>query len=247
MADSYTKLFSDIVDSSIWTEDSDTCKVWITLLALCNNSDGYVRGSVGWLAGKAHVKPEVCEAALRKFSEPDPASRTPDNEGRRIEFLEDGWLILNYLIFRDRLSTNPKAIKTRQRVQKHRERYNALRNAFSVTRRYTDSVSVSAYESVQGKESAERKPKFIAPSLAEVRLAAAKTGLSQNEADKFHCFYESKGWKVGKEPMKKWPSALAGWKLRSQENHGKINSTANQGGNSRPVTPVRGSTAVGGF
>ncbi len=139
----YVKIFSEIVDSSIWEEDPKTCKVWITLLALCN-CDGYVRGSSGWLAGKARVDKSVCESALEKFKNPDLRSRTPDNDGRRIEQLEDGWLVLNYLAFRDRLSSDPKAVATRERVQKHRERYIALRNKKSVTP--SDSASASASE-----------------------------------------------------------------------------------------------------
>lgn len=141
MSEGYTKFFSDLVDSSIWDEPPEVCKVWVTLLVLCN-SDGFVRGSVGWLAGKARVSRETCEIALRKFQSPDSKSRTPDNDGKRIEQLDDGWLVLNYLAFRDRLSTNPKAIATRIRVQKHRQRYEALRNANSVTSSQSVSVSV---------------------------------------------------------------------------------------------------------
>ena len=142
MSDGYTKLFSDIVDSSIWDEDAQTRVVWVTLLAL-SNPEGYVRGSVGWLAGKSKVPIQCTSLALQKFAAPDPHSRTPDHEGRRIEVLEDGWLILNYLLFRDRLSTNPTSIKTRERVRRHRERYIALRNARSVTAHHSDSDSDS--------------------------------------------------------------------------------------------------------
>lgn len=142
MSEGYTKLFSDLVDSSIWDEDPKTCKVWVTLLALAN-WEGYIRGSVSWLARKARVDLQSCREALDKFAAPDPHSRTPDNEGRRIEVLPDGWLLLNYLIFRDRLSTNPVSVATRERVRRHRERYNALRNAESVTAAHSVSVSVS--------------------------------------------------------------------------------------------------------
>lgn len=145
MSDGYTKLFADIVDSSIWEEPPETCKVWVTLLALCN-ADGYVRGSVGWLAVKARVSIQSCTTALDKFQSHDPHSRTPDNEGRRVEQLEDGWLILNYLSFRDRLSSNPKAVATRIRVQKHRARFTALRNANSVTPIHSASASVSVHK-----------------------------------------------------------------------------------------------------
>lgn len=125
MSEGYTKLFSDIVDSSIWSEDSDTCKVWVTLLAM-SNASGFVRGSVGWLAGKSRVGTVKCQEALEKFSKPDLQSRTTDNDGRRIEILADGWLILNYLLFRDRLSSDSVSVGTRTRVRRHRLKHAGL-------------------------------------------------------------------------------------------------------------------------
>ncbi len=55
------------------------------------------------------------------------------------------------------------------------------------------------------------------PTLEELQLHAAKIGLPEREAQKFYCFYESKGWKVGKSPMKNWRIAMGGWKLRWEE------------------------------
>lgn len=55
------------------------------------------------------------------------------------------------------------------------------------------------------------------PTLEELSLHAAKIGLPEREAQKFFCFYESKGWRVGKSPMKNWRIAMGGWKLRWEE------------------------------
>lgn len=63
------------------------------------------------------------------------------------------------------------------------------------------------------------------PSIEEVMLAASKTGLPESEAEKFFYHYESNGWKVGKNPMKSWQSALGGWKVRWQQ-AGGTNQTA---------------------
>lgn len=59
--------------------------------------------------------------------------------------------------------------------------------------------------------------KFSPPSPEELELQAAKIGLPQREAQKFFNYYESKGWMVGKSPMKIWRSALANWKLKWEE------------------------------
>lgn len=216
MGDGYTKLFSDIVDSSIWDEDSDIRVVWVTLLALCN-ADGFVRGSVGWLAGKAHVSPDKCQEALTKFAAPDPQSRTPDNDGRRIEVLEDGWLILNYLLFRDRLSANPKAVKTRERVRKHRERYAALRNDSSVTCvTPSHSASASVSESSSGiKEGAGNHQGEIGnlptDDQAAAWLADTRKSGSDYQAGEMRSALlslRSNGGMWGRNPITDWRAAL---------------------------------------
>lgn len=167
----YTKLFSDIVDSSIWDEDAQTCKVWVTMLAL-SDANGYVRGSTPWLASKSRVSVQQCEIALQKFKDPDPRSRTTDNDGRRIEQLDDGWLILNYLKFRDRLSSDPKSVATRERVQRHREnhqsvtkRYIALQALPSVTAPGPASASASVLKPIGEKVQAIIPDKLISPEF----------------------------------------------------------------------------------
>lgn len=66
---------------------------------------------------------------------------------------------------------------------------------------------------------AAHRASFSAPSVDEVILAGAKTGLPESECRKFHAFYASKDWMVGKNKMKSVTHAIAGWKLRYQETH----------------------------
>jgi hypothetical protein len=58
-------------------------------------------------------------------------------------------------------------------------------------------------------------PRFQKPSIEAIKLQAAKIGLSDLEAEKFFNYYESNGWRVGKNPMKSWPGAMANWKLNA--------------------------------
>ena len=181
----YCKLFSDIIESSIWRESAEVRVVWISILAMAD-ADGFVRGSPGWLAMKIGISPETCAAAIKKFSEPDPSSKTPDNEGRRIEIFPDGWLILNYLAYRDRLSSDPIATATRDRVRKHRElhrknvtgRYvtdKALRNEKSVTPRPEAEASSSAEAEAEAKAAAAQKA-AAAPVRFKPYIRALKAG-----------------------------------------------------------------------
>lgn len=54
------------------------------------------------------------------------------------------------------------------------------------------------------------------PTLEQVLLHAAKIGLVPVEAERAFAYYESNGWRVGRNPMKNWQMALTGWKLRCQ-------------------------------
>lgn len=58
---------------------------------------------------------------------------------------------------------------------------------------------------------------LVKPTIQEVFALASKLGpppLPSHEAEKFFFYYESNGWRVGKNPMKCWKSALSGWRVR---------------------------------
>ncbi len=120
----YVKLFSDLLHSSIWTEDSDTRIVWITLLLMANE-DGFVSATAPGIAHTASVPLEATLAALQKFEEPDPYSRTERNEGRRIEKVEGGYLITNYAKYRSLKTRAEEREAVRRRVAAHRARKRA--------------------------------------------------------------------------------------------------------------------------
>ena len=71
------------------------------MLAMADRA-GRVQASIPGLANRARVTLEECEHALERFMAPDRYSRTPDNDGRRIEPIDGGWRLLNYEKYRER-------------------------------------------------------------------------------------------------------------------------------------------------
>lgn len=68
-----------------------------------------------------------------------------------------------------------------------------------------------------------RKIKFSPPSSLEVENYVLEKKYKVN-AISFWNFYESKDWMVGKNKMKDWKKAIAGWESRNNENnHGNTN------------------------
>jgi hypothetical protein len=117
----YTKLFSSIVTSTIWTEDDKTRILWITMLAICDQH-GEVHASIPGLARIAGLSVEDCETAIRKFLAPDVYSRTKDFEGRRISEISGGWELLNHAKYRRMASKIDHDESNAARQARHRER-----------------------------------------------------------------------------------------------------------------------------
>ena len=66
--------------------------------------------------------------------------------------------------------------------------------------------------------------RFTKPSADELKLHAAKIGLSDREVEKFWNYYESNGWRVGRNPMRSWQSAMVNWRSHANDygtNNGK--------------------------
>lgn len=59
--------------------------------------------------------------------------------------------------------------------------------------------------------------RFVKPTIQEVASYAAKLGYTTFNAERFYGYYESNGWKVGRNPMKSWRGAVVNWHQREQE------------------------------
>jgi hypothetical protein len=91
----WSPLFSKIVDSSLWDEEDLVVKVFLTMLAR-KDSDHVVRANA-YQIGKWARKSEVeAMKALEVLQSPDTKRIEPQPfEGRRVKKVVAGWLILN--------------------------------------------------------------------------------------------------------------------------------------------------------
>lgn len=60
------------------------------------------------------------------------------------------------------------------------------------------------------KENIKEKKKFVKPTLEQVAEYCKERNNNVN-ANKWYDYYESNGWKVGKNPMKDWKAAVRTW------------------------------------
>jgi hypothetical protein len=140
----YVKLFGSILHSSIWRQKTAIRCVWITMLAMADR-DGVVEASVGGLADAAKVSEPIARKALALFMAPDPDSKSPAFDGRRVEATDGGWRLLNFESYRERLSLEDRRTKNAERQQRHRDRQKAAGVTPDVTDRNAPSRSVTVH------------------------------------------------------------------------------------------------------
>jgi hypothetical protein len=131
-------------------------------------------------------------SALERLGSQDKESRSHAFEGRRLVRVDGGYIVLNFQVYRERDHTSA------DRSRRYRERL--LKNGSTGNH--------------------EPKAQFVKPDQEQVKLLAAKMGLPSTEADKFWAYYESNGWRVGRNKMVDWHKALSGWKMRYEDNPG---------------------------
>ena len=200
---SYTKLFASIVTSTIWTEDAGTCKVWVTMLALADKN-GEVHASIPGLARVAGISVEDTEAAITKFLSPDKYSRTPDDEGRRIEPIEGGWLLLNHAKYRLMASKDEEKESNAKRQAAFRDR---LRRNGKVTESNGKVTPSNACVTV-GRDIAEADTEAEAKAKVKPshQQSASPSGLECDEKEKqFNRFWNAYPKRKGRgNALKAW-------------------------------------------
>lgn len=126
MSDMYNKLFTKILDSSIWLEPTPTRIVWLTFIAVMDE-DGFVAfAAPANVAHRARVELPEAEVAIAALEAPDENSSDPDHDGRRIERVPGGWIVLNAAKYRALTTRVIIQEQTRKRVARHRAKLKGL-------------------------------------------------------------------------------------------------------------------------
>lgn len=154
----YTKLFSSILASTIWREPNHVRLVWITMMAMADK-DGVCEASIPGLADLARVPLADCEDALQRLSSPDAYSRTPDHDGRRIEPVDGGWLLLNHAKYREKMSAEDRREYLRLKKAESRARQQSVNNGQQKSTLSTQAeAATEADPDPKAKERAEEAP-----------------------------------------------------------------------------------------
>lgn len=180
--------------------------------------------------------------AIGRLCSPDPDSRSREFEGRRMGRVDGGYIVLNFQRYRDKDHTNAvRQARFRERHAALPESGITLRNGVTITgvtqaEAEEESTKTKTEESTKTNTldtDVSRAPKiikkFTPPTLEEVVAYVRQKGFRVDPV-KWHAYYESNGWRVGRNPMKSWRSAVVTWS-RNPETRG------NGGKPARPFDP----------
>ena len=120
MSSRYVPMFSEIVDSSLWLEEDYICKVFMTMLAK-SDRDHVVRGTALAIARWSNKTEAEVLKALEVLSSPDTQRLEPQPfEGRRIERVPEGWLLLNGAKYQAKMIEYNKRVYNANAQRAHR-------------------------------------------------------------------------------------------------------------------------------
>ena len=228
----YVPIADSFFESSIMREELTVRFVMLALirLALRPGSGGVVDIDQRVFASSINIPLEDVERAIKRLMEPDPHSGCPDEEGRRVVPVDParpfrGWRLVNWAKYVEVVHrANDAARKREERaakkydpdasenVHERPETSDLSENGATKTNTNTNTNTKTIRKEKRGGERASR---FTPPTLEDVQAFAAE--LQGLQAERFFNYFESKGWKVGSQPMKDWHAAARNWRLKDLE------------------------------
>ena len=159
------------------------------------------------------------EQAISELCEPDVKSRSPEHDGRRlIKKTEFAYFVPTYLKYQnirnegDRREYMKNYMRDyRKNQQENDVKVNGKLSKPPLAHSYADSNSYSVIKIKDAKASSA----FKKPQIVDVQMYCRER-VNNIDPSAFMDFYESNGWKVGKNPMKDWRAAVRTWEQRSK-------------------------------
>lgn len=231
----FGKLFASMYDGSLHGHWQAT--VTLQQFVILSNRHGEVDMTAEAIAARTGIPLPILTKGIEELERPDPQSRGPAEEGRRIVRLSParswGWRIVNYLFYRSLANAEDKREGARERQRRHRN--SAVTNSHAASR-----SSRHAEAEAKGDAKAKANPKqarveFLSegsglpsalpledgreallalPYIAELELAYPAVDVKQE-------LREMRQWLVGNPTKRKTASGIlrfvTGWLKGEQE------------------------------
>jgi hypothetical protein len=186
----YGKLFASMYDGTLY--GNWQALVTFQQMIILADRTGIVDMTPQAIAARTSIPFEIIKAGIEALEAPDPYSRSPEHEGRRIvrldEFRPWGWQIVNYVHYCRLFSADDKREKDRQRIAEKRKQIKSVAERRDLSRPVADvahidvDVDVDVMTLPSGESGAQKSSKTKKPAsrlpedfpLTEERRAVAQ-------------------------------------------------------------------------
>ncbi len=225
----YVPIADSFFESSIMREELPVRFVMLALirLALRAGANGEVDIDPQMFALSINLPLQTVEAALHRLMEPDPASSSPNEDGRRIVPVDPArpfrnWRLVNWKRYLHIVHLANDAARKREERHAGKDNTDASEN---VQKRPASSVNgatntnTNTNTNTKNEEKRERE-RFAPPSVEEVRSYISEKRYTF-DAEEFVAYYASQGWKKGNgRAMTDWRQACVTWSRRRSREDG---------------------------
>lgn len=158
----YGKLFASLYDGTLATKGPWQAIVAFQQFIALADAAGHVDMTAEAISRRTTIPLRIIRIGIAALEQPDPDSRTPDEEGRRIVRLSDtrdwGWRIVNHEHYRKLRSTEERREYMKQYQREHRSTKSTERQQLlTPVNNVTDAVSSTQY-AVDSKQLTPKPP-----------------------------------------------------------------------------------------
>jgi hypothetical protein len=138
----YGKIFDTIYEGTLCGE-WEALVTFQQMIVLCD-ADGMLDMTPQALAARTSIPLKILKKGIAVLEAADPFSRTPDQEGRRIERIDEhrpwGWHLVNHEKYKTMQDSDTVRAQTRERVRKHRDKKDVTHvTVGNAEKRHTDT------------------------------------------------------------------------------------------------------------
>lgn len=202
----FVKIHRKILDNPIVVKDGETFAIWLYLLLNATHKDtdvlfkgkritlkpGQLITGILSISKKLKVNKDKVQRTLKSFENDKQIEQQTSNRNRLIT-------IVNWVAY--------------QKVDKQNDKQVINKCETDDKQMITNKNIKNVKNNKNIKEKINKKEKFQKPTLEELKDYIKEKGFNVS-AEAFIDYYESNGWKVGKNPMKNWKSTINGWNRR---------------------------------